>query len=74
MAAVKAGGHRQQIHEKSGSHSHEGRAAQVKQLGKPNDLIERLKADPAFAKVNFRKSPEPEGLHRPVRLSRLMNL
>ncbi len=54
MAAVKAGGHRQEIHEKIRRHSHEA-AAQVKQLGEPNDLINRLKADAAFAKVDFAK-------------------
>ena len=54
MAAVKAGGHRQLIHEKIRQHSHEA-AAQVKQLGEPNDLINRLKADAAFAKVDFAK-------------------
>jgi adenylosuccinate lyase len=58
MAAVKAGGHRQQIHEKIRRHSHEA-ASQVKQLGKPNDLIIRLKADPAFAKVDFAKVLSP---------------
>jgi adenylosuccinate lyase len=59
MAAVKAGGHRQEIHEKIRKHSHEA-AAQVKQLGKPNDLIGRLKADPAFAKVDFKKVLNPK--------------
>ncbi|MFH1371115.1 MAG: adenylosuccinate lyase [Planctomycetota bacterium] len=59
MAAVKAGGHRQQIHEKIRQRSHEA-AAQVKQLGKPNDLIDRLKADPAFAKVDFEKVLSPK--------------
>ena len=54
MAAVKAGGHRQEIHEKIRRHSHEA-AAQVKQLGESNDLINRLKADAAFAKVDFAK-------------------
>ncbi len=52
MAAVKAGGDRQKLHEKIRVHSHAA-AAQVKQLGKENDLIKRLKADPAFSKVNF---------------------
>jgi adenylosuccinate lyase len=59
MAAVKAGGHRQAIHEKIRRHSHEA-AAQVKQLGEPNDLIDRLKADPAFAKVDFEKVLNPK--------------
>ena len=59
MAAVKAGGHRQVIHEKIRQHSHEA-AAQVKQLGEPNDLINRLKADAAFVKVDFAKVLNPK--------------
>jgi adenylosuccinate lyase len=59
MAAVKAGGHRQVIHEKIRQHSHEA-AAQVKQLGEPNDLINRLKADAAFVKVDFQKVLNPK--------------
>jgi len=59
MAAVKAGGHRQAIHEKIRRHSHEA-ASQVKQLGEPNDLIDRLKADPAFANVDFAKVLNPK--------------
>ena len=59
MAAVKAGGHRQVIHEKIRQHSHEA-AAQVKQLGESNDLIDRLKADVAFAKVDFAKVLNPK--------------
>jgi adenylosuccinate lyase len=54
MAAVKAGGNRQMLHEKIRVHSHAA-AEQVKKFGKPNDLIERLKADAAFAKVDFSK-------------------
>ena len=59
MAAVKAGGNRQQLHEKIRLHSHAA-AAQVKQFGKPNDLIDRLKADRAFGKVNFKKLLDPK--------------
>lgn len=59
MATVKAGGNRQTIHEKIRQHS-QAAAAQVKQLGKPNDLILRLKADPAFAKVDFAKVLNPK--------------
>ncbi len=59
MAAVKAGGNRQQLHEKIRQHS-QAAAAQVKQLGKHNDLIDRLKADPAFKKVNFKKVLNPK--------------
>jgi len=58
MAAVKAGGNRQRLHEKIRQHSHAA-AAQVKRFGKPNDLIERLKKDCAFAKVDFKKVLNP---------------
>ncbi|AQT67256.1 Adenylosuccinate lyase [Anaerohalosphaera lusitana] len=58
MAAVKAGGNRQDIHEHIRVHSHEA-AAQVKQHGKPNDLIDRLKANPAFEKVDFNAVMDP---------------
>jgi len=59
MAAVKAGGNRQDLHEKIRQHSHAA-AAQVKQLGKSNDLIERLKADSAFTKLNFARVLNPK--------------
>lgn len=59
MAAVKAGGNRQKLHEKIRVHS-QAAAQQVKKLGKPNDLIKRLKNDPAFAKVDFKKVLKPD--------------
>jgi adenylosuccinate lyase len=59
MAAVKTGGNRQELHEKIRLHSHAA-AAQVKILGKPNDLVGRLKADIAFTKVNFGKILNPD--------------
>jgi adenylosuccinate lyase len=52
MAAVQAGGDRQELHERIRQHSIAA-AAQVKQHGRKNDLIERLQADPAFAQVDF---------------------
>ena len=52
MAGVRAGGDRQELHEPIRRHSLAA-AEQVKQHGKPNDLIDRLKSDPAFAKVNL---------------------
>jgi adenylosuccinate lyase len=58
MAAVKAGGNRQKLHERIRIHSHAA-AEQVKKFGKPNDLIERLKNDSAFAKVDFKKVLNP---------------
>lgn len=51
MAAVAAGGDRQELHEAIRQHS-VAAGAVVKNEGKPNDLIERLKADPVFAAVN----------------------
>jgi adenylosuccinate lyase len=47
MAAVKAGGDRQELHEKIRAHAMEA-ARQVKEFGKPNDLLDRLKGDAAF--------------------------
>jgi adenylosuccinate lyase len=58
MAAVKAGGDRQDLHERIRRHSLAA-AEQVKIHGRPNDLIDRLKADPAFAKVDLAASLEP---------------
>jgi len=59
MAAVKTGGHRQELHEKIRLHSMAA-AAQVKQFGRPNDLIARLRADISFAKVNFEMLLDPK--------------
>jgi len=58
MAAVKAGGNRQDLHEKIRQYS-QAAAGEVKRLGKPNDLIARLQSDPAFAKLNFEKVLDP---------------
>jgi len=54
MAAVAAGGDRQELHERIRRHS-QAAAAEVKQHGRANDLLDRLRADPAFTKVNVRK-------------------
>jgi len=59
MAGVKAGGSRQDLHEKIRQHS-QAAAEQVKKYGKHNDLIERLKKDPAFKKVDFKKVLNPK--------------
>jgi adenylosuccinate lyase len=50
MAAVKAGGDRQELHERIREHS-QAAAQRVKAEGGDNDLIARLKADPAFAAI-----------------------
>ncbi len=47
MEAVKKGGDRQELHEKIREHSMEA-GKQVKEFGLPNDLLERIKNDPAF--------------------------
>jgi adenylosuccinate lyase len=52
MAAVAAGGDRQELHEKIRQHS-QAAAVVVKQQGGDNDLIARLKGDKAFAAVNL---------------------
>ena len=52
MAGVQAGGDRQDLHERIRQHS-QAAAAEVKNNGKPNDLIERLKSDPAFTELNL---------------------
>ena len=52
MAAVKAGGDRQGLHEQIRRHS-QAAAEQVKLHGNPNDLIERLKGDEAFSAVDI---------------------
>ena len=47
MDAVKAGGDRQELHEAIREHSMAA-ARVVKEEGKPNDLLERIAADPRF--------------------------
>jgi adenylosuccinate lyase len=49
MAAVKAGGDRQLLHERIRLHAMA--AAQGVKEGRPNDLMARIAADPAFAGV-----------------------
>ncbi|TET32088.1 MAG: adenylosuccinate lyase [Planctomycetota bacterium] len=50
MAAVAAGGDRQELHEKIRVHAQEA-AREMKESGVPNDLLDRLDGDPAFAAV-----------------------
>lgn len=47
MDAVKAGGDRQELHERIRTHSMAA-AKTVKEEGKPNDLLHRIAEDPAF--------------------------
>ncbi|MHC4066426.1 MAG: adenylosuccinate lyase [Planctomycetota bacterium] len=59
MAAVGGGGDRQKLHERIRRHS-QAAATEVKDKGCPNDLLERLANDPAFAKVDVRKVLNPK--------------
>ncbi|CAN0230696.1 unnamed protein product [Ectocarpus sp. 6 AP-2014] len=54
MACVKAGGDRQDLHEKIRVHSMAAGMA-VKGEGKPNDLMDRVAGDPAFEAVHGEK-------------------
>lgn len=47
MRAVKNGGDRQELHEKLREYSLQA-AAEVKREGRPNDLVDRIVADPCF--------------------------
>jgi adenylosuccinate lyase len=56
MAAVAAGGDRQTLHEKIRRHSHEVAARSKADPGDAsNDLLDRLRADPDFARVDFER-------------------
>ena len=58
MAAVKAGGDRQQLHERIRQHS-QAAAEQVKVHGRPNDLLQRLGADAAFGSTDLAAILDP---------------
>ncbi len=58
MAGVAAGGDRQELHERIRQHSHAA-AAVVKEQGGRNDLLDRIAADPAFAKVDLQAVVDP---------------
>lgn len=60
MATVKAGGDRQELHEAIRTHSMAA-GRKVKEMGEANDLIDRIKADPLFAKIakNIDKIMDP---------------
>ncbi len=61
MQAVAAGGDRQELHERIRQHSQDA-AAMVKQQGQPNDLLQRLEEDEAFAKVDVAAAVDPRSL------------
>lgn len=59
MAAVRAGGDRQELHEAIRLHSQQA-ALKVKAEGGENDLLERLRGDAAFAAVDLNAEMAPE--------------
>ncbi len=59
MAAVAGGGDRQRLHERIRRHA-QAAGEQVKRSGKPNDLLIRLKRDPAFAGVSIDRIMNPQ--------------
>ena len=74
MAGVQAGGDRQELHERIRQHSLEA-ARQVTEHGRPNDLLDRLRRDPAFAKVDFAKTRDARRLigRAPQQVERFLN-
>jgi len=58
MAAVAAGGDRQELHERIRRHS-QAAARVVKQEGGANDLLDRLAGDEAFAAVDLKAALDP---------------
>jgi adenylosuccinate lyase len=58
MAAVRAGGDRQALHERIRRHARAA-AEQVKLHGRENNIMALLAADPAFARVNLRTAIDP---------------
>ncbi len=59
MEAVAAGGDRQALHERIRRHSRAAAEA-VKLHGQPNDLLDRLRGDPAFGRVNLARAMRPK--------------
>jgi adenylosuccinate lyase len=60
MAATKAGGDRQTLHEAIRTHSHAA-TARIRE-GHDNDLVARLAADPHFKGIDLEAAMETRGL------------
>ena len=59
MAAVQAGGDRQDLHERVRTHAFAA-SARIKEGARDNDLIERLQRDPAFPKLDYSTVLDPD--------------
>jgi adenylosuccinate lyase len=66
MDVVKAGGDRQEYHERIRVHA-QAAGARVKDEGLENDLIERLQGDPAFGPPALKRALAWDGLMDPMR-------
>jgi adenylosuccinate lyase len=66
MACVKAGGDRQEYHELIRRHA-QAAGLRVKQEGLENDLLERLKEDPAFHPPRLSQELDWDGLMDPMK-------
>ncbi len=58
LAATARGADRQEAHERIRVHS-QAAAHAVKAEGKPNDLLQRLKAEPMFAGLDLERALDP---------------
>jgi adenylosuccinate lyase len=58
MAGVQTGGDRQELHERIRVHS-QAAAREVKEHGRPNDLLQRLQADSAFRGIDVSSALDP---------------
>ena len=58
MAAVQAGGDRQDLHERIRVHAMAA-AEQLKDGAARNDLLDRIKSDPAFPRLDFERILDP---------------
>ena len=64
MAAVQAGGDRQDLHERIRVHALAA-AERLKVGAADNDLIDRIRTDPAFPALDFDRVLDPSSLRRP---------
>ena len=65
MAAVQAGGDRQDLHERIRVHSLAA-AERLKEGAADNDLIDRIRDDPAFPALDYDRRAGPGAVRRPI--------
>ena len=72
MAAVQAGGDRQDLHERIRVHAMAA-SEQLKDGAARNDLLDRIRSDPAFPRLDFETNPGPAAGTPAARRGRSMN-